>query len=118
MKEVENPKELENILNSPGKVVVFYFWSMCPHCQVMHEPYDRLEKDHGDVKFVKVESKNIPKKLKKSAFPEFELRQNKRVKRSVGGEMSKEELDKKLFGRVVGRSRTRRLSRRVRKRTN
>lgn len=121
MKEVENPKELEDVLNSPGKTVIFYFWDMCPHCQVMHKPYDELEKDHKDVKFVKIESKNIPKKLKKSSFPEFELREDKKVKKSVGGEMTKEELNQKLFGGNIGgrrrRTRTRRLVRRVGKRS-
>ena len=126
MKEVESEKELEDILKSRDKIAVFYFWSMCPHCQVMHEPYEQLEDDHKDTKFIKVETKNIPKKLKKSAFPEFELREGGRVKKTVGGEMSKEELEQKLFGGSgVGlafanggrrrRTRTRRLRRRTRK---
>jgi hypothetical protein len=119
MKEVENEKELEEILESPDKTVVFYFWSMCPHCQVMHGPYDQLGKDHKDTKFVKVEAKNIPKKLNKTAFPEFELREKGKVKKSAQGEMSKEELESQLFGGKLGgrrrRTRTRRLRRRVRK---
>lgn len=119
MKEIQSEKELEEVLKSPGKVAVYYFWNMCPHCQAMHEPYDQLESDHKDVKFVKVETKNIPKKLNKSAFPEFELREGGKVKTSVGGEMSKEELGSKLFGSKLGgrrrRSRTRRLRRRTRK---
>ena len=122
MKEVKNEKELDEILKSPSKTVIFYFWDMCPHCQVMHKPYDELEKDHKNVKFVKIESKNIPKKLGKSAFPEFELREGKKVKKSVGGEMTKEELNQKLFGGTLGgsrrRTRTRRLVRRVGKRAN
>jgi thiol-disulfide isomerase/thioredoxin len=121
MKEVQSEKELESVLNSPEKIVIFYFWNACPHCQAMHRPYDELEKDHKDVKFVKVESKNIPDKLGKSSFPEFELREKKKVKKSVGGEMSKEELNAKLFGRNLGgrrrRTRTRRLVRRVGKRS-
>lgn len=120
MKEVKSEKELDEILESPSKTVIFYFWDMCPHCQVMHKPYDELEKDHKDVKFVKVESKNIPDKLGKSSFPEFELREGKKVKKSVGGEMTKEELNQKLFGGSTGgrrrRTRTRRLVRRVGKR--
>ena len=119
MKEIENPKELEEVLKSPDKTVVYYFWSMCPHCQRMHKPYEQLEADHTDTKFVKVETKNIPKKLKKTAFPEFELREGGQVKQTVGGEMSKEELGSKLFGSKLGgrrrRARTRRLRRRTRK---
>ena len=117
MKEVESEKELEEILKSPGKVVIFYFWNMCGHCQAMHEPYEQLENDHKDVKFVKVETKNIPKKLKKTAFPEFELREGGQVKKTVGGEMTKEELGTKLFGEKLGGRRRRTRSRRLRRRT-
>jgi len=117
MKEVESEKELEEILKSPEKVVIFYFWNMCGHCQAMHEPYEQLENDHKDVKFVKVETKNIPKKLKKTAFPEFELREGGQVKKTVGGEMTKEELGTKLFGEKLGGRRRRTRSRRLRRRT-
>ncbi len=119
MKEVESPKELEEILKSPEKVVVFYFWKDCGHCQAMHEPYEQLEADHKDTKLVKVETKNIPKRLGKNAFPEFELREGGQVKSKVGGEMSKQELGAKLFGGKLGgrrrRTRSRRLARRTRK---
>ena len=122
MKEVQSEKELESVLNSPEKIVIFYFWNLCPHCQAMHKPYDQLENDHKDVKFIKVESRNIPDKLGKSSFPEFELREKKQVKKSVKGEMSKKSLDSKLFGGSFGgrrrRTRTRRLVRRVGKRSH
>jgi len=122
MKEVESEKELEEILKSPEKVVVFYFWDRCGHCQKMHEPYEQLEDDHKDTKFVKVETKNIPKKLGKSAFPEFELRERGKVKAKTGGEMTKKELDAKLFGGsglafANGGRRRRTRSRRLRRRT-
>jgi thiol-disulfide isomerase/thioredoxin len=117
MKEVESEKELEEILESPQKVVIFYFWDRCGHCQKMHEPYDQLEKDHTDTKFVKVETKNIPKKLNKSSFPEFELREKGKVKAKTGGEMTKEELNKQLFGGSLGGRRRRTRSRRLRRRT-
>jgi len=127
MKEIQSPAELEDILKSSDRFVVFYFWKDCGHCQAMHEPYDELEKDHKDVKFVKVETKNIPKKLGKNSFPEFELREGKKVKAKVGGEMTKEELEEKLFGGSGAglafanggrrrRTRTRRLRRRTAKR--
>lgn len=117
MKEVASEKELEEILESPEKVVVFYFWDRCGHCQAMHEPYEQLEEDHKDTKFVKVETKNIPKKLGKSAFPEFELREKGKVKAKAGGEMTKKELDAKLFGGALGGRRRRTRSRRLRRRT-
>ena len=116
MKEAKSADELKQLLNSDEPIVVFYFWSMCPHCQVMHKPFDELEKEEkGKAKFIKVESENIPEELGKSSFPEFELREKKKVKKSVGGEMSKDELKSKLFGTSGGRrrGRTRRLRRRV-----
>jgi thiol-disulfide isomerase/thioredoxin len=117
VEEIEDEERLDDVLKSPNKVVVFYYWDMCPHCQVMHKPYDDLAKNHKDVKFVKVESKNIPEKLNKGSFPEFELRENKKTKKSVGGEMSKEELESKLFGGSLGGRRRRTRSRRLRRRT-
>ena len=117
MKEIESSKELEEILKSPEKVVVFYFWNMCGHCQAMHKPYEDLEEDHKDTKFVKVETKNIPKKLKKTAFPEFELREKGAVKAKADGAMSKEELSQKLFGGKLGGRRRRTRSRRLRRGT-
>lgn len=118
-KEVESEEELEKILKSPEKVVVFYFWKDCGHCKAMHDPYESLAEDHKDTKFVKVETENIPKKLNKKAFPEFELREKGEVKAKAGGEMTKEELNSKLFGGKLGgrrrRTRTRRLRRRTRK---
>jgi hypothetical protein len=117
MKEIKSEKELEEVLKSPDKVVIFYFWDMCPHCQNMHEPYDDLEDNHKDTKFVKVETKNIPEKLGKDSFPEFELRKNKKVIGKARGEMSKDDLEKELFGGSLRggrrRTRTRRLRRRV-----
>lgn len=123
MKEVNSEEELDDILNSPDKTVVFYYWDMCGHCQNMHKPYGDLEKDHKDMKFVKVEAKNIPKKLGKSSFPDFEFREGNKVKGKAGGEMTKQELEKQLFGGSTGgrrrrRTRTRRLRRRVGKKSH
>lgn len=117
--EVQSEKELEEILKSPQKVVVFYFWKQCGHCEAMQKPYEELEGAHTDTKFVKVETKNIPKRLNKKAFPEFELREGGQIKKKVGGEMTKEQLDNQLFGTKLGgrrrRTRTRKLRRRTRK---
>lgn len=117
MREIKSEDEMEEILNSPAKIVVFYFWKDCGHCQAMHEPYDELEKDHKDVKFVKVETENIPKKLGKTSFPDFELREGKKVKAKAGGEMSKQDLEKRLFGGTNGGRRRRTRTRRLRRRT-
>lgn len=122
MKEIESEKELEDVLKSPDKIAIFYFWEMCPHCKNMQKPYADLEDKHNDVKFVKVEAKNIPKKLGKNSFPEFEVRKGKKVVGKARGEMPPEQLEKELFGRSVGgrrrRHSTRRLRNRVRKTRN
>ena len=119
MKEAKSGDELKKLLNSDEPIVVFYFWSMCPHCQVMHKPFEELEKEEkGKAKFIKVESENIPSDMGKSSFPEFELREKKKVKKSVGGEMSKEELKAKLFGgALTGGKRRRTRARRFRRGT-
>lgn len=121
MKEIESEKELDEVLKSPDKIAIFYFWEMCPHCQNMQEPYAELEDKHKDVKFVKVETKNIPKKLGKNSFPEFEVRKGKKVIGKAKGEMPKDQLEKELFGGSLGgrrRRSTRRLRNRVRKTRN
>lgn len=117
VEEVKSEKELEKILKSPEKVVVFYFWKDCGHCKAMHDPYESLAEDHKDTKFVKVETENIPKRLNKTAFPEFELRERGQVKAKAGGSMSKEDLNSQLFGGKLGGRRRRTRSRRLRRRT-
>lgn len=111
--------ELQNILDSKEPVVIFFYMQSCPHCQVMHEPWDELEKEEPNTKFVKVESAEIPQELGISGFPHFENREDKKVKKVVKGEMSKQELKKKLFARGgkrrTRRRRARRLTRRGRK---
>ena len=81
--------ELQNILDSKEPVVIFFYMQSCPHCQVMHEPWDELEKEEPNTKFVKVESAEIPQELGISGFPHFENREDKKVKKVVKGEMSK-----------------------------
>lgn len=122
MKEAKSPEELKQLLESPDKIVVFYFLRTCGHCQVMHEPFEELEKEKKKkAKFIKVEAENIPDDMGKNSFPDFEVRENKKVKKSAGGEMTKEELRDKLFGTDGGRrtrsrrTRSRRLVRRTRK---
>ena len=119
MKEIQSKKELEELLESPDKIAIFYFWKVCGHCKMMQKPYAELEDKHKDVKFVKVEQENIPEKLNKKSFPDFELRKNKEVIGKARGEIPKDQLEKELFGGSVGgrrrRSSTRRLRNRVRK---
>ena len=66
MKEVKSPEELRKLLNSDDSLVIFYFLNTCPHCQVMHKPFEELEKEEkGKRKFAKVESENIPEELRR-----------------------------------------------------
>lgn len=117
MKELKKG-DLQNILDSDEPVAIFYYMESCHHCKVMHKPWDELEKEEPNVVFVKIESEEIPEEMGVSGFPHFEKREGKKVKK-VDGEMSKEELKKKLFKiggkRRTRRRRSRRLTRRRRK---
>lgn len=111
--------ELENILDSDEPVAIFYYMETCPHCKVMHEPWSELEKEEPNTKFVKIESAEVPSELGISGFPHFEKRSKKKTEKKVDGQMSKDDLKKKLFGGFGGkrtrRRRARRLTRRGRK---
>ena len=111
--------ELQNILESGQPVAIFFYMESCPHCKVMHEPWDEFEEEEPNVKFVKIESAEVPQEMGISGFPHFEKRKGKKVDKVVKGEMSKDQLKKKLFGgggkRRTRRRRTGRLTRRGRK---
>jgi len=107
--------ELQNILDSDEPVAIFYYMETCPHCKVMHKPWDELEKEQPNTKFVKIESAEIPSKLGINGFPHFEKRKGKKV-RVVKGESSKDDLKKKLFGGLGGKRTRRRRARRLTRR--
>ena len=118
MKDLKK-KDLQKILDSDEPVAIFYYMETCPHCKVMHEPWGELEKEEPSVKFCKIESAEVPSEMGITAFPHFQKRSKKKVDKELGGEMSKEDLKKKLFGGFGGkrtrRRRARRLTRRGRK---
>jgi len=111
--------ELKNILDSDEPVAIFYYMESCPHCKVMHKPWSDLEKEEPSVKFCKIESSEVPSEMGITSFPHFQKRSKKKVEKEFGGEMSKEDLKKNLFGGFGGkrtrRLRSRRLTRRRRK---
>lgn len=99
MKEVKKADEIKKLMSSEEPVAIFYYAAWCPHCKVMHEPWKVLEKeDGGKTKFVKMESEDIPSELGISGYPHFVFVKSGRVQKETGGEMSKDELKKKLFG--------------------
>lgn len=108
MKEITSKEEIEELLKSKKPVAMFMYASWCPHCKVMHEPWSELEKEEkGKTKFVKMESEDIPDDLGITGFPHFVLVKNGSVAKTAGGEMSKDELKKQLFGGSGGSRRTR-----------
>lgn len=123
MKELEDEKDVKKALKSSKPVAIFFYMIGCPHCDGMHEPWEKLEKKHGgSVDFAKVESSNVPDELRSeiSGFPHFELiKDGSRVKK-LDGSMTESDLDKKLLntgGRrsrrtIRGRRKTHRTSRR------
>lgn len=116
MTELKDPKEIKDALNSTEPVAIFFFSRTCGHCQVMHEPWEELEKETSGVKFVKIESANIPTELGITGVPEFRLIKNGKVHKKSGGKKSKEKLKQELFGTGGGkRRRSRRFRGSVRK---
>lgn len=114
MKEVKDADEIYEIMKSSNPKCVFFYAAWCPHCKVMHEPWSKLEKKHKNVQFYKMESEDIPSDLGISGYPHFVMVKDKKVKKSVGGEMSEDDLNKQLFG---GGSRRRNRTRRFRRGT-
>lgn len=123
MKEVKDAAEIKKLMKSKEPVAIFYYAAWCPHCQVMHEPWEQLEKEEkGKTKFVKMESEDIPSDLGISGYPHFVMVKDGKVLSQVDGEMSKDDLKSKLLGGLRGgrrrstrRTRSRRLRRTVRK---
>jgi len=103
MKEVKDADEIKKLMKSKEPVAIFYYAAWCPHCKVMHEPFEQLEKeDNGKTKFVKMESEDIPSELGIGGYPQFMLVKAGKVLAKPAGEMSKEDLKKKLFSRQSG----------------
>ena len=118
MKEVTDADEIRTLMKSKKPVAIFYYAAWCPHCKVMHEPWEELEKSSSGTDFYKMESEDIPDELGISGYPHFVYVKDGKVKGTVSGEMSKEDLKSKLLGGSRGgrrRTRARRLRRTRRK---
>jgi thiol-disulfide isomerase/thioredoxin len=116
MKELDGAG-LKKEISSGKPVAIFFYMDGCPHCEKMEKPWKDLEKEVPRMVFTKIESKNVPSEMGITGFPHFEVRG--KSKKVADGSSTKQELKKKLFGeggRRSTRSRTRRLTRRVRKR--
>ena len=116
MKELKSPEDVKKVLKSDKPVAVFFYMETCPHCMVMHKPWEELEKEDEDVEFTKVESEHVPSELGISGYPHFMLIKGGTQVASADGEMSKDALKSKLLGRGgAKRRRTLRGARRSRK---
>lgn len=119
MTELEGSREIEEVLHSQEPVAIFFYMNGCPHCENMQSPWKNLSKKHPEIKFVKIEQTNTPSHLGITGFPQFITIEKGKQKKSVGGEMSEGDLERKLFGGLRGgrsrRLRARRLRRRTRK---
>lgn len=109
--------ELKKLMKSQIPVAVFYYMETCPHCIPMHKPWDEISRDKPDTKFVKIESADVPSEMGISGFPHFES-MNSGITKKADGQMSKEDLKAKLFGKLGGRLLRRRKTRRLRARRN
>ena len=120
IKEVTEDKEIKDLLKSKEPVAIFFYAAWCGHCKAMQEPWKNLNEQKKDIKFVKMESENIPSDLGIGGYPHFVFVKDGSVKKTAGGEMSQEQLNTKLFGGTLAggrrrRNSTRRGRRRVRK---
>ena len=114
MKELKNPEDVKKSMKSTKPVAIFFYMSTCPHCTVMHSPWDKLSTEMKDVDFEKVESEHVPSDLGIMGYPHFVLVKDGKQKKTAGGEMTKDELKSKLFssaGKRSNRGRSRRLRR-------
>lgn len=102
MKELKSPEDVKKILKSAKPVALFLYMETCPHCMVMHKPWEELEKEGGAVEFAKVESEHVPPELGISGYPHFMMIKGGTQVASADGEMSKEDLKSKLLGGVKG----------------
>lgn len=116
MKDLDG-EGLKKMIKSGKPVAIFFRMEGCPHCEVMERPWKELEKEVPRMEFCKIESADIPEDKKRtfSGFPHFEV--HGKTRKTADGEMSKEDLKKKLFGSAGGarRRNTRRLVRRRRR---
>lgn len=118
MKEVTDSDEIKKLMRSKSPVAIFYYAAWCPHCKVMHEPWKQLEmEDKEKIKFVQMESEDIPSELGITGYPHFVFVKGGKVQAQASGEMTKDDLKKKLLGRSLStrRTRTRRFRRGIRK---
>jgi thiol-disulfide isomerase/thioredoxin len=115
VKDLKSPEDVKKTMKSTKPVAIFFYMTTCPHCQVMHGPWEELAKDMKDIEFEKVESEHVPSDLGIMGYPHFMLVQDGKEKKSAGGEMTKQDLKAKLFsgaGKRSKRGSSRRLTRR------
>ncbi len=114
--EVKSTEDVKKLMKSTKPVAIFFYMETCPHCQVMHKPWDDLANEMKDVDFEKVESEHVPRELGISGYPHFVFVKDGKKKKTIGGEMSKDDLKSRLFSggrrRISKRRRSLRLSRR------
>jgi thiol-disulfide isomerase/thioredoxin len=124
-KEITDGKKIEELMKSQSPVAIFFFWDKCGHCEVMQPVWDEVAKETPSMEFVKIESANIPQKLKDTgdygSFPKFVVvKDGKARATTLQGELAKEDLKKTLLGgrrrRKTLRRGTRRLTRKGLKR--
>lgn len=113
-KELKSPKDVKEHMASDKPVAIFFYMETCPHCQVMHAPWDALASKESGIEFVKVESEHVPSELGITGYPHFVLVRGGSEVASADGEMTEEDLKSKLLGSSGGKRR--RALRRTRRR--
>lgn len=112
--EVRGKKQVQDLLKSKSPIVIFFYLDGCGHCEAMKQPYSEIQKETPSMKFYRVESANVPDELGITGFPEFRRIQDGKQVMSASGEMTKDELKKKLLGGARRKSAGNRSARRGR----
>lgn len=95
MKDLTSPESVNEMMKTGRPTAIFFYMTGCPHCERMEPIWNQLENEVKDHEFAKVESAHVPPELGITGFPKF-----KKGGVTADGEMSKEDLKKKLFGKI------------------
>lgn len=130
VKEITDENEVSSALTGKKPIVIFFYMTGCPHCIRTMPFWNEVSSKGLPYTFAQVESEHVPASTGITGFPHFMARHaDGTTTVSDGSKSSADEIESslklkpKLGGRRRNKRRTnrvraRRLTRRIRKRTN
>jgi glutaredoxin len=115
-------KDIQKILSEPN-IIVYFYMNGCPYCIKTQPIWNQLKKTKlsKKFKFADIEKSELPEFIRQQksiqGFPHFIIRNQGNELSSPGSKNTLSELMNSLHVRRLGRSNTRKLTRRIRKRT-